>query len=384
VTGTLDVQRIGIYGDGILIDSTDLPASTINKTDFGVVPATFKKEQIFIIKNSTTKDLILNGNPRIAIVGPSASEFSVSAVSKIVAAGKSASFTVTFTPTALNCQDPNKNIREAQIRIPTNNNDYGTYYFNISGQCIPKDSQLANNATSNIVTSNFAPGTVFSADAVGRIYASSNRGSKWELLPEGIKTGEFANSAYNSSSNELYNFYITDDMLFVRKYPSNVYTQDDDQNRDADEAFDGINIIKTPEILIPNSDVFQFGIPTTILEFMSLPNFFGLPNIVIPGQILDTFEEDLRSKKTPIINEKDIKGIPVFLAGNKQGALINGYYPYSNSYNFDDKMAVSPSIPAAYISKNGRVRFFYTDSYGNINGGTLSGKNVRLDAKLRL
>ena len=89
-------------------------------------------------------------------------------------------------------------------------------------------------------------------------------------------------------------------------------------------------------------------------------------------------------KKTNIVNELDIRGIPIFLAGNKQGSLINCYFPYPNNYIFDDKMAVASVKPAAYISKNGLIRYFYVDSNGNINGGSLGGSNSRLDTKLGL
>jgi hypothetical protein len=116
---------------------------------------------------------------------------------------------------------------------------------------------------------------------------------------------------------------------------------------------------------------------------MSLGTYFNLPDIVIPGQILDTFEADLRSKKTKLVNEKDPKGLPIFLAGNRQGTLINAYYPYPTDYIFNEQTSVALAKPAATITRNGSIRFYYVDTNGNINGGTVSSSVPLLDMKLR-
>ncbi|MES3014654.1 MAG: hypothetical protein V4750_13135, partial [Pseudomonadota bacterium] len=95
----------------------------------------------------------------------------------------------------------------------------------------------------------------------------------------------------------------------------------EDQETQIDEAWDGFNIVNPPEIILPNTDPLQGGIPISIGDALGtigdLQSALGLPNINIPGEVIDTFEEDLRSKKTNLLNERDPKGLPVFLAGSK-------------------------------------------------------------------
>lgn len=387
IVGTLEAHIIGIYGDNTFIQNDGyLEASTVNKTDFGQVPIGFAKEQEFVIKNIRSKPLTLTGNPRVSIIGANASEFTVvTNPIEIIPPNDSTTFVIRFEPNADNCVDINNpaNKRKAQVRIQIDEPEQTPYHFNIAGNCIPQQDVTPEEAESKLITNNFAPGVIFSADAVGKILISADGGYTWQENTEGIKTGEKHTEIWDREQKALYSFYITDDMLFMRRYPAWQYSLETDQTRDIEPAFDGINIVEAPQTLVPNSDVLQFGIPTSVHEWLALPNFFGLPNINLPEDIIDQFEEDLRSKKTPIINEKDPRGLPLFLAGNKQGTLIKAQFPYIDDFIFNEYTAVGFAKPAATITKSGLIRFFYIDSYGNINGGTLSGPNPRLDTKLR-
>ncbi len=205
-----------------------------------------------------------------------------------------------------------------------------------------------------------------------------------------IKTGQFATVCFDPEIEALYCLYVTDDMLFGRRYPSLIYTDIVEEGRDAPDAFDGFNIVKPPELVLPTIDSFlnnaiagaAGGSAISAMGgMMGLSAYFGLPALRYPGEVIDTFEADYRSIKTKLKNEKDPGGLPTFLVGNREGALINGFYPYPSSYVFNESTSVAQSKPAAYITRRGEVRFFYADLNGNINAGVLNAQSPIIDTK---
>jgi hypothetical protein len=372
VTATLQATRVQIYGNDEAIDNGDLPANFTQNTDFGNVVVNLFKENDFVIRNIRSIPLALTGTPRVEITGADASLFAVVVNAPgTVAPQSQATFTIQFKPDSVGA-------KYAGVRIVTDDED-SPYVFNLKGTGVAAPT----GSSGKPVIASEAPGILFSADSVGTILVSSDGGVTWDSQKFGIKAGQEGALVYDELGDVLYSLYVSDDMLFARRYPSLIYSQQVDPTRDADEAFDGLNIVNPPEIIIPNTDVLQGGIPTSIADFLSLPTYFNLPNLQIPGSVLDTLEEDFISKKTKLENEKDPKGIPIFLVGNKEGALINAHFPYPKSFSFDAALTVAAVKPAAYITRDGAVRFFYVDAHGYLNGGIVTSEVPTLDTKLK-
>jgi hypothetical protein len=386
IVGTLSSERVYIQGrDAGDIDNGDFNTTVTNLTDFGNVPVGTSREYEYVIKNNRPSQLHLTGNPIVSIGGANASQFTVTqSLPSVIAPYSYNIFAIKFTPTTTGEID-------AGVRIVNDSTDENPYIFNLKGTGVP-NQQSATNSGDGAEKTQEPPGIVFPADAVGTIYQSTDGGSNWSSKTLDIRTGQYATCTYDYRSDALYVFYVTDDMLFVRRYPSFFYTDQESTDRQLDPAFDGFNIVKPPEIIIPNINDWLNnaiglaaggGVMGTLTGLGNLNIFFSLPNLKTPGEVVDTYEQDLRSKKTQLINEKDPGGLPIFLVGNREGALINGVYPYPSTYVFNTNTSVARTKPAACVMVTGGVRFYYVDLNGNINGGMLNSDSPIIDIKRR-
>ena len=386
ITGTLEAQRLSIYGNGALVDNSgDLPAEQYNNTDFGFVISGQSKVNEFIIRNTTNFDIEIKD---VQLVGVNNNSFLYN-FPGIVKVGEQKTFTITFSPKAIKGASNNVQtcstdfndpigIKNATIRIITSDSTTPMYEFQIKGTCISSE-----NTSQNQINQKTPSGNVYSADAIVNWLMSSDEGNTWVKTDYDLKGGNSGSSCYDYYSKSFFNIYVCNQMLFIRRYPATTYNTDPNIVSDSDDKFDGFNIVKPPEVILPNTDLFALGMSYTLVQLLSIPLFFDLANINIPGEVIDTFEDDPRSKKTKLENEVDPGGIAIFISGNRTGSIINAIYPYRDEYSFDERMAVANSIPVGYITRNGKLRIFYTDINGNINGALLNGIYASVDSKLK-
>lgn len=116
--------QIAIQGNGQLIGNGDNNPSVADGTDFGAISTTSSKQQTYVIDNSNgTATLTITD---VTLSGTNASDFTVANVPVAVSAGGSASFDVTFAPSA-------EGLRTATVFVQSNDSDTLTYSFGIHG-----------------------------------------------------------------------------------------------------------------------------------------------------------------------------------------------------------------------------------------------------------
>ncbi len=95
--------KIGLNGNGYSIGNNDNTPSTYDGTFMGYAAVSSGSlTKTYVIKNTGTTTLNLTGNPKVSVGGTNPGDFTVSAQPPAtVAAGGSATFTVTFDPTAV-------------------------------------------------------------------------------------------------------------------------------------------------------------------------------------------------------------------------------------------------------------------------------------------
>ncbi|MBL7932290.1 MAG: choice-of-anchor D domain-containing protein, partial [Bacteroidia bacterium] len=132
--------EINLVGNGQNISDGDITPQTADNTNFGSVCANTVTTKTFTIQNTGTGTLSVAS---ITMSGADAASFTVSAISPAspLAAGASATFAVTFTPTSTG-------VKNATINIPSNDCDESTYDFVLTGTCnaIPSVSVSTSNS----------------------------------------------------------------------------------------------------------------------------------------------------------------------------------------------------------------------------------------------
>ncbi len=123
-----NVPKINVRANNYSVANGDMTPSLVNHTDFGFVYANATSlTRTFTIENKGGAALNLTGAPMVAISGAHASEYSVAVVpTSPIAASGSATFQITFTPTALG-------IRTATVTITNNDATNSTYVFGVHG-----------------------------------------------------------------------------------------------------------------------------------------------------------------------------------------------------------------------------------------------------------
>ena len=135
--------EINVRGNGTTIADSDTSPSTDDDTDFGsanVVGGSVA--HTFTIENTGNYTLSLSGSPTVVISGTHVTDFSVTAQPPTtIAGGGSATFTVTFDPTAAGT-------RTATISITNSDSDENPYDFSIRGVGAITPSASTNAASS--------------------------------------------------------------------------------------------------------------------------------------------------------------------------------------------------------------------------------------------
>ena len=121
--------EINIQGNAITILDGDNTPTPLDGTNFGSTNVTGGTiVNTFTIQNSGSINLNLTGGaPYVAIGGPNAADFSVTAVpNNVIGSGGNTTFNITFDPSALG-------VRTAIISIANNDSDEDPYRFTIQG-----------------------------------------------------------------------------------------------------------------------------------------------------------------------------------------------------------------------------------------------------------
>ena len=121
-----EVPDVDVKGNNTSIADGDVSPGSGDGTDFGQAAVGGSVQRIFIIANVGTAPLNLSGTPRVAISGPQAGDFTVTAQpgTPITPAGNS-SFTIRFAPSATG-------VRNATVSI-ANDSGENPFDFAISG-----------------------------------------------------------------------------------------------------------------------------------------------------------------------------------------------------------------------------------------------------------
>jgi uncharacterized repeat protein (TIGR01451 family) len=193
---TFSIQGIGlatpevtVLANGESIADGDSSPIVTDNTDFGSKDIlTSTQENTFYIKNVGSGNLSLSGDPLVVLSGTHAGDFLVSTqpAGSTVAPGDSASFTVTFNPTAVG-------LRTASLSFANDDDDENPFTFSIQGTGIasPEINILGNGISivSGDATPSTADSTIFedtivdSSSWVG--YTIENTGSALLTLTDG-------------------------------------------------------------------------------------------------------------------------------------------------------------------------------------------------------
>ena len=120
--------EINVKGNGRDISDGDSVPSAEDHTDFGTVDINIEQAtRTFVVENTGTANLYLDGSPKVAIAGAHPGDFSlVSPPSSPVAPGGSTSFQIRFDPSQ-------EGLRQAEASIDNDDADEDPYTFAIQG-----------------------------------------------------------------------------------------------------------------------------------------------------------------------------------------------------------------------------------------------------------
>lgn len=119
--------EMNVKGNSTSIADGDATPTTNDDTDFGSVGVGSNHSHTFTIENLGTANLTLSGNPKVAVGGTNANQFSVTTQpSSPVAASGTTTFVVKFAPTS-------KGVKTATLSIANDDTDENPYNFSIQG-----------------------------------------------------------------------------------------------------------------------------------------------------------------------------------------------------------------------------------------------------------
>lgn len=123
------LPEIALSGNGADIANGDVTPAVADHTDFGgVLQPGGSRQRAYVIANTGTMDLTLDGTPTVAITGPHAADFTLTtSPATVVAAAGQTSFTLTFAPSA-------PGLRQATVTIASTDADEDPFTFAIQGQ----------------------------------------------------------------------------------------------------------------------------------------------------------------------------------------------------------------------------------------------------------
>jgi len=128
IQGTGVAPEIALQGNALDIVDGDNTPSVVDDTEFGSYDIdTGSNATVFTIQNTGAATLSLDGNPKVAIGGANATDFSIIvSPSATVAASGSTIFTVQFDPTAVG-------LRVATLSISNSDPNENPFTFNVQG-----------------------------------------------------------------------------------------------------------------------------------------------------------------------------------------------------------------------------------------------------------
>ncbi len=134
--------EIDVAGFGRSIATGDVSPAPEDATDFGAVPSlgvTF--ERTFTITNNGNADLVLTGNPFVAIGGPHTADFTVTQMpAPVIAPGGKSDFKIAFRATDVG-------FRSATVSIANTDDSEHPFEFVVQGYLAPAAAALAHNGT---------------------------------------------------------------------------------------------------------------------------------------------------------------------------------------------------------------------------------------------
>jgi autotransporter-associated beta strand protein len=140
----INLKGTGIGDPEIAVEQAGNNIDHNGSNNFGEVLRGSSSSRTFTIRNTGNIALNLSGTPRVAISGTNASDFLVvSSPSNVVAAGGSTIFEVQFNPSGAG-------VRNAQLTIPNNDSDEGSYLINLRGSGIGDPEMDVEQAGNNI------------------------------------------------------------------------------------------------------------------------------------------------------------------------------------------------------------------------------------------
>lgn len=153
----LDVTgpEMGIQGNGNPIDDGAVAPAVLNGTEFGAASVQgVTRELVFTIQNVGQAALELTGNPRVAVSGPQASDFTVTTQpGASVAAGATASFTVRFDPSSAG-------VRQATLTVARGDNPANPYDFLVQGLGLGGGAGVLGNDSEGTFARNIDDGQI--------------------------------------------------------------------------------------------------------------------------------------------------------------------------------------------------------------------------------
>ena len=201
-----------VRGNGVVIVDGDTTPDVADYTDFGNY-AGVAIVRTFLVHNTGTTPLALNGNPVVAISGTHAAEFVViSMPNTSIPAGGSSSFQIGFAPTGTG-------IRTATVSIANDDPDENPYDFAIQGNAGEPEIEVRGNSVV-IVDGDTTPDAADHTDfgnyagvAIVRTFLVYNVGTRPLNLTgnplvalSGANAADFAVTSMPSSSIEQGNF----------------------------------------------------------------------------------------------------------------------------------------------------------------------------------
>ncbi|AEE18315.1 choice-of-anchor D domain-containing protein [Dokdonia sp. 4H-3-7-5] len=177
VTSSVPQPEIAIFGSGIeIIDGSTTPNAG-DGTNFGTITAGSILNRTFTIRNTGTATLNLSGS---VLGGTSASSYTItSPPPATIAAGSSATFTITYNPTV-------GGVHNATFSVANNDSNENPYNFSITGTATGPQPEISLNGLGNIIndgdtTTLVSNGTNFGASlingSISRTYTIANSGS---------------------------------------------------------------------------------------------------------------------------------------------------------------------------------------------------------------
>ncbi|MCL2443196.1 MAG: choice-of-anchor D domain-containing protein [Treponema sp.] len=214
ISGTLSHVYNSIFAPNVAIEreGSNVPKNGIE--NLGIEFANYTTQNEFILKNTGTNNLILDGLESIRITGTGASAFSViQPTGSVIPPNASLPFTINFKPTAAQ-------VYNAVVTIHSNNQS-GDYSFNISATGIPlkpiasvfyEDKEILNNGTINI-------GEIFITRSKDINITIKNTGVEvLTINPMGIEISNDESMGFTKITDPVNNISIGNQSTFTVKF----------------------------------------------------------------------------------------------------------------------------------------------------------------------